>query len=96
MSGAGLVVLDVFLFEPEFFGRVQDEHLHANIGGHLGGGRFGDDDHERDRERHTPDGGLFTENAEQRVFGPKTVERCEAGEDFAHWALVESEGPEVR
>jgi hypothetical protein len=36
------------------------------------------------------------DNAEQRVLGPERVQRGEAGEEFAHRALVEGEGGEVR
>ena len=33
-----LMFLDVFLFEAEFFGRVEDEHFHADIRRHFAGG----------------------------------------------------------
>jgi hypothetical protein len=75
MSGqAGLLLLNVFLFEAEFFGGVQDKHFHADVGGHAGGGRFGDDDHEQDREGHRPDGRLFAEDAEERMLRPVGIE----------------------
>ena len=74
---------------------MEDEHFHANVGGDLGGGRFGDDDHQANGERYGPDRGLFAEDAEERVLRPEAVERGEAGEDFAHRALVERERAEV-
>ena len=75
---------------------MQHEHLHADVGGHLRGGRLGDDDHQADGQRHGPDRRLLAEDAEQRMLRPETVQRREAGEDFAHRALVERERADVR
>ena len=87
--------MDVFLLQPEFLGGVEDEHFHTDIGGDLGGGRLGHDDHQANRERHGPDRGLFAKDAEERVLRPEAVEWGEASEDFAHRALVERERAEV-
>ena len=78
------VFLDVFLFEAEGFRGVKDEHFHAGVGGDFGAGEFRDDDHESDRERDGPDGGLFAENSNERVGRPEGIqvddfEKCRAG-----------------
>ena len=88
MRGA-LMFLDVFLLEAERFGSVEHEHFHPHIFGHAAAGGLGDDDHEEDRQRHSPDCGLLAEDAEQWMGGPEIIERSEAGENFAHRALVE-------
>ena len=69
------VFLNVFLFEPEFFGRVEHEHFHANILRDFLPGQFRDDDHEPDGERHGPDGGLFGKDAQEGVACPEFLER---------------------
>ena len=66
--------LDVFLFEAEGFGSVEDEHFHAYVRRNFRTGEFGDEDHESDRERDRPDGGLFAEDAEERMRGPELIQ----------------------
>ncbi len=39
-SMAVLVLLNVFLLEAELLGRVEDEHLHADVGGHVASGQL--------------------------------------------------------
>ena len=36
VTRAGLMLLNILLLQAEFFGGVEDEHLHADIGGDLG------------------------------------------------------------
>ena len=70
---AVLVFLDVFLFEAEGFGGVEDEHFHADVRGDFGASEFGDDDHQRDREGNGPDGGLFAEDADEGMGDPELI-----------------------
>ena len=86
---AVLVFLDVFLFEAEGFGGVEDEHFHADIGGDFGASEFGDDNHESNGERDSPDGRLFAEDSQERMSDPEIfeveqAEVTEAGERDRH------------
>ena len=65
------MLLDVFLFQAEGFRGVQDEHLHADVGGHARGGGLRDEDHEQDRQRHGPDGGLLADPIGKESKNPK-------------------------
>ena len=65
--------LNVFLFQAEFFRRVKDEHLHADVGRRRGAGKFGHDDHQPDSERDSPDRGLFANDAQQRMRSPEGI-----------------------
>lgn len=69
-SVAGFVVADVFLFEAERFGGVEDEHLHADVLGDRCAGELGHHNHEADGSGYGPDGRLFAEDAEQGMVGP--------------------------
>src|SRR5688500_8562623 len=73
-SVARLMFLDVFLFEAEGFGGVEDEHFHADVFGDFGAGKLRDDDHERDREGDGPDGGLLAEDSDERMGDPEILE----------------------
>ncbi len=74
-SVAGFVVANVFLFEAESFGGVEDEHLHADVLGDRRARELGHHDHEADGSRHGPDGRLFAEDAEQGMVGPVVGQR---------------------
>ena len=67
------VFLDVFLFEAEGFGSVEDEHFHANVGRNFGAREFRNDDHEADGQGDGPDGGLFAEDAEKGMRSPELI-----------------------
>ena len=70
---AVLMFLNVFLFEAKGFGGVEDEHFHADVRRDFGAGEFGDDDHQDDREWDGPDGGLFAEDADERMGDPVLI-----------------------
>src|SRR5947207_10746022 len=63
--------LNVFLFQAELFGSVEDEHFHADIRGDVARGEFGNDDHEDNRQRHGPNGWLFADDSDHGMVGPE-------------------------
>ena len=61
---AGLMFLNVFLLQAQLFWCMKYEHFHAHIGRHVFASRLAYHDHQRDRQRHSPDGGLLAEDTE--------------------------------
>src|SRR5437588_195021 len=71
---ASAVLFDIVPLQPQSFGRVQHQHFHPNIGWNLSFRQLRYRHHENDRQRHRPDGGLFADDSQKRMAGPKGLQ----------------------
>ena len=66
-----LMFLDVFLFESQLLRRVQHEHLHSDVGGHVLRGELREDEHQAHRQRQRPNRRLLAQDAQERMLRPE-------------------------